>query len=112
MIKQILVLLLLLSSFTVVVAQENNESSESEVEFEDDSQANQPQDTMLEGLSDEDLKRIDAFPYTEIPAEEVILPNGRNLKEYAEERGITAEFSHEELIEAKREAQQKAVFDH
>lgn len=44
----------------------------------------------LEGLSPEDMARIDQEEDTWIPENEVILPNGQNLKDYNEKRGIKA----------------------
>jgi hypothetical protein len=44
-----------------------------------------------EGLSSEDLERIDSAPDSWTPAEDVVLPNGQSLSDYAESRGITGE---------------------
>ena len=41
-----------------------------------------------EGLSDEDLTRIDAAPESSLPDNKIILPNGENLESYANRRHI------------------------
>lgn len=43
----------------------------------------------VEGLSSTDLERIDASPESSLPEDQVILPNGQPLSDYANTRGIT-----------------------
>ena len=56
-----------------------------------------------EGLSNEDLERIDAAPESSLPEDQVILPNGQSLSDYAKSRGITADkgsFNAQKSLEA------------
>ncbi|MEK7089772.1 MAG: hypothetical protein AAB920_03065, partial [Patescibacteria group bacterium] len=43
-----------------------------------------------EGLSTEDVQRIDVAPESSLPEHQVILPNGQSLDDYAKSRGISA----------------------
>jgi hypothetical protein len=54
-----------------------------------------------EGLSSEDLDRIDKEPSSNVSEDKVILPNGKTLSNYKKERGINLKNSKEKKLKKK-----------